>query len=314
MEKAIYFAGGCFWGVERYFALIPGVLETGVGYANGNSADPSYEDVCRRETGHAETVKVIFDRNQLSLEDLLVLFYQVIDPVSVNRQGPDQGTQYRSGVYYVDESDEAVILESLKELQKSYDIPIAVEVKKLVNFYLAEDYHQRYLEKNPGGYCHIGYDLFEKARNAKPPRYQKKSSEGLKQELTALQYRVTQDKATEPAFGNEYYDNFREGIYADVTTGEPLFVSADKFESGCGWPSFSKPIYDSALEEVFDRSCGMMRTEVRSKTGDAHLGHVFADGPMEMGGLRYCINSAALRFIPKEDMEKEGYGDYLVYL
>ncbi|MHC1717741.1 MAG: peptide-methionine (R)-S-oxide reductase MsrB [Acidaminococcaceae bacterium] len=311
----IYLAGGCFWGTEKYLSALKGVVTTEVGYANGRTENPSYEDVCHKNTGHAETVKVEYDASVLPLKDLLILFYEVIDPTSVNRQGNDVGTQYRTGIYYIDETDLPIIKESLKELKREYPVPLAIEVEPLDNYYPAEEYHQKYLDKNPGGYCHIGEEEFAKAKamqSVKKP-YQVKSKEELQNTLTALQYEVTQNSATEPPFQNEYYNNFKEGIYVDITTGEPLFVSTDKFESGCGWPSFSKPINPDLVKELKDNTYGMQRIEVRSKTGDAHLGHVFADGPSELGGLRYCINSASLRFIPKEEMTEKGYG-YLLKL
>ncbi len=313
--KTIYLAGGCFWGTEKYLEQIEGVVSTEVGYANGQTENPSYEDVCYKNTGHAETVKVEYDANVLSLKDLLMLFYEVIDPTSVNRQGNDVGAQYRTGIYYIDETDLPIIKESLKELKREYPVPLAIEVEPLSNYYPAEEYHQKYLDKNPGGYCHIGEEEFAKAKAvqaAKKP-YQVKSKEELENTLTPLQYEVTQNSATEPPFQNEYWQNFKEGIYVDITTGEPLFVSTDKFESGCGWPSFSKPISPDLVRELNDNSHGMQRIEVRSKTGDAHLGHVFPDGPRELGGLRYCINSASLKFIPKEEMAAKGYG-YLLKL
>ena len=313
--KEIYLAGGCFWGTEKYLSLVNGIVSTEVGYANGNTENPSYEDVCYRKTGHAETVKVLYDPNIVSLEYILKLYYDVINPLSINRQGNDIGTQYRTGIYYTDYKDKAIILESIKELQKKYDKPIAIEVMPLDNYSRAEEYHQKYLDKNPSGYCHIGRDKFEKAEKAEDfkLKYRAKSKEALKETLTDIQYAVTQNNATEPPFSNEYYDNFNKGIYVDVTTGEPLFTSSDKFESGCGWPSFSKPIKTDLIRELYDTTYGMQRVEVRSKTGNAHLGHVFNDGPREMGGLRYCINSASLVFIPKEDMEENGYG-YLLDL
>ncbi|WP_040196640.1 peptide-methionine (S)-S-oxide reductase MsrA [Candidatus Soleaferrea massiliensis] len=309
--KDIYFAGGCFWGVEKYLSCISGVISTQVGYANGKTQNPSYEEVCTGDPGHAEAVKVRYDSERLVLEDLLELFYQIIDPTAVNRQGPDRGIQYRTGIYYVEEQDGPVIQRSLEKLQKRYDQPIAVENGRLENFYEAEDYHQKYLDRNPAGYCHIGADKFELARSTHRPRYHKKDDEELRRTLTELQYQVTQNAATEPSFRNEYYDHFETGIYVDITTGEPLFLSSDKFESGCGWPAFSRPIDPDLLTEVTDYSLPAARTEVRSRTGDAHLGHVFDDGPAELGGMRYCINSASLRFIPKERMEDEGYGAYL---
>lgn len=311
----IYLAGGCFWGMEKYIASVRGVEFTEAGYANGTTQHPTYEEVCHRNTGHAETVKVVYDPSVVPLEFLLDLYYDAIDPTSVNRQGGDRGPQYRTGIYYTDAGDPSVIERSIARLQRSYDKPIAIEVKPLENFSRAEEYHQGYLDKNPGGYCHISKDKMAKAAQAmvNPANYREPDPEKLQNALTQMQYQVTQRNATEPAFHNEFWNVFRSGIYVDITTGEPLFASSDKFESGCGWPSFSKPIDPNVIREKPDSSHGMLRTEVRSRAGDAHLGHVFEDGPQETGGLRYCINSAALRFVPKEDMQREGYG-YLLDL
>lgn len=316
MRKEIYLAGGCFWGTEKYLEDVKGILETEVGYANGNTEKPSYEEVCHKNTGHAEAVRVEYEDTVIGLPFLLELYYDVINPVSVNRQGNDVGSQYRTGIYYTDDGDESIIRESIDRLQLKYAEKIAIEVKRLDNYYRAEEYHQKYLDKNPHGYCHIGADKFEKAKNAVDVsrRYVKRSEEELKESLTELQFEVTQNSATERPFHNEYFDEFREGIYVDITTGEPLFLSDDKFESGCGWPSFSKPIDAALITDAVDTSFGRVRTEVRSRTGDAHLGHVFEDGPADRGGLRYCINSASLKFIPKERMEQEGYGKYLKLL
>jgi peptide methionine sulfoxide reductase msrA/msrB len=304
-----------FVGTESIFRLFGAILQTQVGYANGNTENPTYEEVCHNNTGHAETVKVIYDPEILTLEFLLELYYDSIDPVSVNRQGGDAGTQYRTGIYYVDDADRPRIERSITNLQKRYKEPVAIEVEPLRNFYPAEEYHQKYLDKNPNGYCHIPRAKFEKAANAvvNPTDYKAPEANELRQKLTEAQYEVTQNSATEPPFHNEYWDFYKPGIYVDITTGEPLFASSDKFESGCGWPSFSKPIDPNVIKERLDTSYGMKRTEVRSRIGNAHLGHVFNDGPKESGGLRYCINSASLRFVPKEDMEKEGYG-YLLDL
>lgn len=313
MKQEIYLAGGCFWGLEEYLANLPGVIETEVGYANGNTENPSYEQVCRENTGHAETVHTVYDSEKISLAFLLERYFEVIDPTSLNRQGGDVGSQYRTGIYYVNEEDRLIAQKALDKLQQSYRKRIAVELLPLKNFYRAEDYHQKYLQKNPHGYCHIPRSRFADAKMAHDPskRYIRRSDEELKEMLTPDQYAVTRQNATEPPFRNAYFDEHRKGIYVDITTGEPLFASSDKFDSGCGWPSFSRPIPGSSIVEKLDTSHGMLRTEVRSGIGDAHLGHVFEDGPEELGGLRYCINSASLRFIPKEEMEAEGYGHLL---
>jgi len=316
--REIYFAGGCFWGTEHFFKQVRGVTATEVGYANGKSGKPSYEQVSTGNTGFAETVKVTYDPQVIDLSLLIDLFFKTIDPTTLNRQAHDVGTQYRTGIYFTNEADKPLVEEKLAELAGQYTSKIVVEGEPLRNFYDAETYHQKYLDKNPGGYCHIGPNLFELARNANPPKattaYKRADKATLKKELTAIQYEVTQNNGTERAFSNEYWNEFREGIYVDVTTGQPLFVSTDKFESDCGWPSFSKPIEEELVDEKSDNSFGMRRTEVRSKTGDAHLGHVFDDGPADKGGLRYCINSASLRFIPKDEMKAKGYESYLKLL
>ena len=314
-QREIYFAGGCFWGTEHFMKQIQGVVSTEVGYANGNIQNPTYEQVCSDNTGFAETVKVDYLPESVKLEFLIDLFFKTIDPTSVNRQGGDIGTQYRTGIYYTDKADFPIIQATVAKLAKNYSKPLAIEIKPLSNFYKAEDYHQDYLDKHPNGYCHISPELFDMAKKANPQQtYHKPDDATLRTKLTPEQYAVTQQNATERAFKNEYWNEEREGIYVDITTGEPLFVSTDKFDSGCGWPSFSKPIDNTLIKENTDKSHGMIRTEVRSKTGDAHLGHLFNDGPRAKGGLRYCINSASLRFIPKEKMEAEGYAKYLPLL
>src|SRR5690606_29774532 len=237
---------------------------------------------------------VSYDAESVDLNRLVDLYFKSIDPTSLNKQGNDRGTQYRTGIYYTQEEQLPLIKQAMATVAKQYALPIVVEVTPLENFYTAEDYHQDYLDKNPNGYCHISPALFELARKTSVKKaaekqadadtaraYQKPDAATLRTLLTPQQYAVTQENATERPFDNEYNDEFREGIYVDITTGEPLFVSTDKFESGCGWPSFSKPIDDSLIDELQDNSFGMRRTEVRSKTGDAHLGHVFNDGPKE---------------------------------
>lgn len=296
----IYFAGGCFWGTEHFFKQIDGVINTTAGYANSIVPDPSYKEVCSGKTDAAETVEVSYDPERVDLPTLINMYFLTIDPTSVNRQGNDRGTQYRTGIYYTDSAQEHTAKEAVKALARRIGKPVAIEVMPLQNFYPAEDYHQDYLENTPGGYCHIDPMLFTMVKNV--------------HKLTPAQKAVTRHNATEPPFRNEYWNEDRDGIYVDVTTGEPLFLSTDKFDSGCGWPSFSRPIDGQSITELSDTTHGMTRTEVRSTLGDAHLGHVFNDGPRERGGLRYCINSASLRFIPIEEMEQAGYGRYIPLL
>ena len=307
----IYLAGGCFWGLEEYFSRIEGVKKTTVGYANGQVESTNYQLI--HQTDHAETVHLIYDEERVSLREILLYYFRVIDPLSVNKQGNDVGRQYRTGVYYTDEGDKAVIEQVFAEQEKQLGQKIAVELEPLRHYVLAEDYHQDYLKKNPGGYCHINVnDAYQPLVD--PGQYEKPTDAELKEQLTQEQYQVTQNSATERPFHNAYNATFEEGIYVDVTTGEPLFFAGDKFESGCGWPSFSRPIAREVLRYYEDKSHGMERIEVRSRSGNAHLGHVFTDGPESAGGLRYCINSAALRFIPKEKMEAEGYAYLLQYM
>jgi peptide methionine sulfoxide reductase msrA/msrB len=271
--------------------------------------------VCSNNTGHAECIKVHYNPSVISLSFLLALFFDAIDPTSMNQQGGDIGIQYRTGIYYSDTNDLPVIEESLDKLQKRFEQKITVECMPLANFYPAEDYHQKYLDKNPNGYCHIGQEKFIKASRSfvNPADYMKPDINLLNNELSENQFKVTQLSYTEPPFQNEFWNHYQEGIYVDITTGEPLFLSADKFESGCGWPSFSKPVDPGVIVEKDDLSLAGKRTEVRSRVGDAHLGHLFDDGPKQTGGRRYCINSASLRFIPKDKMDQEGYG-YLLNL
>ena len=305
--KDIWLAGGCFWGTEAYFARIYGVAETSVGYANGKTEHPTYHDL--HDTEHAETVHIRYDPARVGLAQLLRYFFDIIDPTVLNRQGNDIGRQYRTGIYYTDADNLPIIRSVVAEIQKQYKRPIVTEITPLIHYFEAEEYHQKYLDKNPGGYCHVDF-----SKIPSPPSgafYSKPADEELKQKLTPLQYEVTQHSATKRPFQNEFFNHYEKGIYVDVVTGEPLFVSTDKFESGCGWPSFSKPIKSDFLKEHKDKSLGMLRTEVRSKSGDSHLGHVFTDGPRDAGGLRYCINSAALRFIPLDEMKNAGYEQYI---
>lgn len=310
-QKEIYLAGGCFWGLEEYFSRIQGVKSVTVGYANGKTETTSYPLL--KETGHAETVHLVYDSSILSLREILLYFFRVIDPTSLNKQGNDVGVQYRTGIYYVEDEDVEEIEGLIREKEKEFSKPIVVEREKLQHYILAESYHQEYLKKNPGGYCHIDVRLAH-VPLVDPKDYEKPSRENLKKTLSKEAYAITQEEGTEPAYSHSYWNLFEKGIYVDVTTGEPLFFSEDKFESGCGWPSFSSPIAREVLFYKEDHRFQMNRIEVRSRVGDAHLGHVFPDGPRERGGLRYCINGHALRFVPKAEMEKEGYGYLLEYM
>ena len=322
--KTIHLAGGCFWGVEAYFERIDGVVDAVSGYANGNEtiANPSYEQVIAG-SGHAETVKVVYDADKVDLDTLLHYYFRIVDPTSVNKQGHDRGIQYRTGVYYTDPSDKAIIENALNELQQKYKAPIVVENLPLRHFSPAEEYHQDYLTKNPNGYCHVDLSLANDKITSKAPtlpkastiqealdprRYQAFTKDNLKQSLTKAQYDITQNAGTERAFSHAYDHLFDDGLYVDIVSGEPLFLSTDKYNSGCGWPSFTKPIDPQVISEHTDTSYNMIRTEVRSRIANSHLGHVFPDGPKARGGLRYCINGDALKFIPKADMEKQGYG------
>lgn len=313
--REIYFAGGCFWGIEEYFSRLPGVYDVTSGYANGTTENPTYNEVCSGKTGHAETVQVRYDPGIISLKTLAGQFFKIINPVSVNRQGNDVGSQYRTGIYYTREADKNILEAVMAGIQKNHAKPLAVELRPLERYYLAEDYHQDYLKKNPGGYCHISFDsikdvLVENNGQVDPEKYAKPSDAELKQLLTPDEYNVTQKAGTERAFSGEFWDHKAPGLYVDIVTGEPLFSSADKFDSGCGWPSFTRPIDPAVIVKHADNSYGMKRIEVRSRVGDSHLGHVFDDGPRDKGGLRYCINSAAMRFIPYEEMDKRGYGEF----
>lgn len=311
----IYLAGGCFWGLEHYFSEVNGVTSTQVGYANGRTDNPTYEEVCAGKTGFAETVRLEYDADILPLTFLLELYFQAINPTTLNRQGADEGEQYRTGIYYVDEDDYKTILASLDGLKLSYSEPIVVEALPLQNFYAAEEYHQKYLHNRPGGYCHISPNKIRQAKQAlvNPVLYNAPSDDDLFNRLPRLTYEVVRNSATEPPYSHPFESKTSKGIYVDIVTGEPLFSSSSKFDSGCGWPSFSKPIDPFVITENQDVSHGMLRTEVKSRVGRSHLGHVFEDGPKNAGGLRYCINGAALKFIPLSEMGNEGYG-YLVHL
>lgn len=318
-KREIILAGGCFWGTEAYLKQLPGVMDTEVGYANACISHPTYEAVCAGETGAAEAVRVTYDADVIPLPLLLEVYFRTIDPTLLNRQGNDWGTQYRTGIYWTDARDAPVVQSELAKLERRVGKLLRVEAQALENFFPAEDYHQDYLEANPLGYCHVNpadvkdFVASHQADFAIAEQgYARPDDAVLQAELDPRAFAVTQQGATEPAFSHPYDRLFDEGVYVDAVTGEPLFASKDKFDSGCGWPAFSRPIAESSLAELPDTSIPYMpRTEVRSATGGSHLGHVFEDGPVELGGQRYCINGAALRFIPRDQMEVEGYG-YLV--
>ncbi|PPK50398.1 peptide-methionine (S)-S-oxide reductase MsrA [Marinobacter persicus] len=345
------FAGGCFWCVEQaYEERVPGVVEAVSGYSGGSEKNPTYEQVSSGQTGHTESVQVYYDPDVITYEGLLQALWRTMDPTDPNGQFVDRGQQYRPAIFYHNAEQKRIAEASKQALAESgrYDDPVIIDIVPFEAFYEAEKYHQDYYRKNPVRYKiytynsgryqfiedvwgddqEVDYSQYRPEQTSSDENgnsnaameansngfdassFEKPSDKVLKERLTPMQYEVTQLDGTEPAFQNEYYDEKRAGLYVDIVSGEPLFSSSDKYKSNTGWPSFVRPIEPGVVVEKEDRSWFGVRTEIRSKVADSHLGHVFTDGPPPTG-LRYCMNSAALRFIPKEDMAAEGYGQYL---
>lgn len=304
MHKAIL-GGGCFWCLEHVFLGEYGIYKVQSGYAGGRSSHPTYEEVCEGKSGHYEVIQVEYNPEELTFLQLLDLYWRHIDPLDPGGQFADRGPSYQTVIFYFTPEQQAWAEESKRDIQKLFQEPIATLIRAAAPFYAAEPYHHQYCRKQPQHFERYVASHLERLNRV----WERKRLlfQNLRDKLTPLQYHVTQEGGTEPPFRNPYWDKKEEGIYVDIISGEPLFSSIHKFDSGSGWPSFTQSL--TPLIEKADYKLSTPRTEVKGALSGAHLGHLFQDGPSPTG-LRYCMNSAALRFIPKAKLKESGYGFY----